>query len=168
MATGIISSKMSIRGHPVHPMLIHFPVAALLGLIATDLAWLVSGDFFWARAGLWLAGVGALGGWISGAIGLLDLLIVAQIRRLVIAWCHAILAVMLLSLASLNWLIRVGEADLHIQPWGLYLSLLSGVMISLASLLGGQLVYDHAVGVAPEKTVKRRARSRRMERHRSS
>lgn len=165
MATGIILSKMSIRGHPVHPMLIHFPVAALLGLIGTDLAYLASGDFFWARAGLWLAGVGALGGWISGAIGLLDLLIVARIRRLITAWCHAILAVMLLSLASLNWLIRVGGPDLHIQPWGIYLSLLGGVMISLTSLLGGQLVYDHAVGVAPEKTTRRLARDRRMERH---
>ncbi len=165
MATGIILSKMSIRGHPVHPMLIHFPVAALLGLIGTDLAYLASGDFFWARAGLWLAGVGALGGWISGAIGLLDLLIVARIRRLVTAWCHAILAVMLLSLASLNWLIRVGGPDLHVQPWGIYLSLLSGVMISFTSLLGGQLVYDHAVGVAPEKTTTRLARDRRMERH---
>lgn len=64
MATEPILSHMAIRGHPLHPMLIHFPVAALLGLVATDLAYLFSGDYFWARASLWLAGVGALGGWI--------------------------------------------------------------------------------------------------------
>lgn len=53
-----IVSRMSIRGHPIHPMLIHFPVAALLMLLATDVAWVLTGDFFWARAGLWLADVG--------------------------------------------------------------------------------------------------------------
>lgn len=151
-----ISSKMSIGGHPIHPMLIHFPVAALIGLIGTDLAYVLTGDAFWARAGIWLVGVGVIGGWLSGTVGLLDLLLVKKIRRLVTAWCHAILAVMLLSLATLNWLLRIGQADAAILPWGLYLSLVCGALIALTSLFGGQLVYDHAIGVdyeeAPEPT----------------
>ena len=151
-----ISSKMSIAGHPIHPMLIHFPVAALIGLIGTDLAYILTGDDFWARAGIWLVGVGVTGGWASGTVGLLDLLLVEKIRRLITAWCHAILAGMLLSLASLNWLLRIGQADTAIMPWGIYLSLASGVLIALTSFFGGQLVYDHAIGVdfeeAPEPT----------------
>ena len=151
-----ISSKMSIAGHPIHPMLIHFPVAALIGLIGTDLAYILTGDYFWARASIWLVGVGVVGGWVSGMVGLLDLLLVSGIRRLVTAWCHAILAVMLLSLATLNWLLRIDAVDSVIAPWGLYLSLGCGGMIALTSLFGGQLVYDHAVGVdyeeAPEPT----------------
>ena len=151
-----ISSKMSIAGHPIHPMLIHFPVAALIGLIAADLAYVLTGDYFWARAGVWLVGVGVVGGWVSGSVGLLDLLLVDKIRRLITAWCPAILAVMLLSLATLNWMLRIGQADAAILPWGLYLSLASGVLIALTSFFGGQLVYDHAVGVdyeeAPEPT----------------
>lgn len=165
MAAASIISKMSIHGHPIHPMLIHFPVAALLGLIGADIAYVLTGDFFWARAGLWLAGIGVLGGWLSGTIGLLDLIIVEQIRRLITAWCHAILAVMLLSLATLNWLLRLGGAETAIMPWGLYLSLLSGVLIALASFLGGQLVYDHAVGVSPEKTAKRVARNMKIQQY---
>jgi uncharacterized membrane protein len=151
MVIEAINSRMAIRGHPIHPMLIHFPVAALLGLIATDLAYIFSGDYFWARASLWLAGIGALGGWVSGFAGLIDLLSVSQIRRLITAWCHAILAVMLLSLASLNWLFRLDTADVNIFPWGLYLSLLTGVLIASASYLGGRLVYEHAVGVEVEE-----------------
>ncbi|MGM8225475.1 DUF2231 domain-containing protein [Cellvibrio sp. ARAG 10.3] len=151
MALEAINSRMAIRGHPIHPMLIHFPVAALLGLIATDLAYIVSGDYFWARASLWLAGIGALGGWVSGFAGLIDLLSVSQIRRLITAWCHAILAVMLLSLASLNWLFRLDAADVNILPWGVYLSFLTGVLIASASYLGGRLVYEHAVGVEVEE-----------------
>lgn len=156
-----IVSRMSILGHPIHPMLIHFPVAALLGLIATDIAFVLTADAFWARAGLWLAGIGMAGGWLSGSVGLLDLIIVSQIRRLVIAWCHALIAVMLLSLATLNWFLRVGEPEELIQPWGLYLSMLTGLLITITSLLGGELVYDHAVGVSPVKMAKRRRKARR-------
>lgn len=147
MAHEPIISKMSLGGHPIHPMLIHFPVAALLGLVATDAAYLYTEDFFWARASLWLAGIGALGGWVSGLVGLVDLVAVARIRRLITAWCHATLAVMLLSLASLNWLLRVDDAGVHVWPWGLYLSLLTGCLIAVTSSLGGKLVYERAVGV---------------------
>ncbi|WP_022947100.1 DUF2231 domain-containing protein [Methylohalobius crimeensis] len=141
-----IRSRMAIAGHPIHPMLIHFPVAALLGLVVVDLAYLYTQDAFWMRAGLWLAGIGALAGWLAAAVGLIDLLTVPAIRRLITAWCHALMAVMMLSLASLNWLLRFKEA-LPLQPWGIYLSLLTAALIAAASVLGGQLVYGYAVGV---------------------
>ena len=153
-----IISRMALGAHPIHPMLIHFPVAALIGLIGADVAYLLSDDFFWARAGLWLSGIGALGGWVSGMVGMVDLVTVPRIRRLITAWCHATLAVMLLSLASLNWLLRVGDAATHIWPWGIYVSLLTGLLIAITSYLGGQLVYERAVGVDTEVAVQRSAK----------
>lgn len=145
-----IVSKMAIIGHPVHPMLIHFPVAALLGLIATDLTYVVTADFFWARAGFWLAAAGVCGGWISSVVGFADLVLVPRIRNLITAWCHAILAVMLMSLASFNLMLRWGEMDTFILPLGLAVSLLTGLIIAVTSLLGGRLVYEKAVGVDTE------------------
>lgn len=147
LVTNPVVSRMAIHGHPLHPILIHFPVAALLGLVATDLAWLWTADAFWARAGLWLAGVGALGGWVSGMAGLIDLTTVRKVRRLVTAWSHAIMAVMLLSLASLNWLLRLSDPAAVIWPWGLYLSLVTGGLIAVTGFLGGKMVYEFAVGV---------------------
>lgn len=154
-----IISRMSLGTHPIHPMLIHFPVAALIGLIGADIAYLITDDFFWARAGLWLGGVGAFGGWVSGLVGMVDLVTVPRIRRLITAWCHATLAVMLLSLASLNWLLRLDGAEVHVWPWGLYVSLLTGLLIAITSYLGGQLVYERAVGVDIEVAVKRSAKN---------
>lgn len=142
-----IISKMSIKGHPIHPMLVHLPVAALLGLIATDAAYIWTGDFFWARAGLWLAGVGAAGGVIASMVGLADLVLARDIRGLITGWSHGVLAVMLLSLASFNWLMRIDDAAALIFPWGILLSLFSGAVIALTAYLGGRLVYEHAVGV---------------------
>lgn len=145
-----IISRMSIAGHPIHPMLIHFPMAALLGLVATDLAYIFTQDTFWARVGLWLAGVGAFGGWLAGLVGLIDLVTVRGVRRLVTAWCHAIVAVMLLSLASFNWLLRYSDPVDWLYPWGLIISGITAVLIAGAGVLGGQLVYEHGVGVDTE------------------
>jgi uncharacterized membrane protein len=153
-----IHSRAAIRGHPLHPVMIHFPVAALLGLIGTDVAWILTGDGFWARASLWLAGVGALGGWISGLAGLVDLTTVRRIRMLITAWSHAILAVLLLSLATFNWLLRIVDAEANIVPWGIYITLLAAALVSVTGLLGGRLVYEYAVGVDIEEAVSRHVR----------
>lgn len=152
-----INSRITAFGHPLHPALIHFPVAALFGLLATDIAYLMTGDYFWARSGLWLAGIGAAGGVISGTAGLLDMVLVSRIRRLITGWCHAALAVMLLSLASLNWLLRLSNApDTAIWPWGLYLSGISALLIAVTGFLGAQLVYEHAVGVDLDEAASKR------------
>jgi len=82
---------------------------------------------------------------VASLAGLIDLVTVRRIRRLITAWSHALVAVVMLSLASLNWLWRfLGEPLL---PWGLTLSLATAALIALAGFLGGQLVYEHAVGV---------------------
>jgi uncharacterized membrane protein len=147
-ATEPILSRAAVAGHPLHPMLVHFPVAALIGLIGTDAAYVQGGDPFWARAGIWLAGVGALGGWAASLVGVVDLLSVARVRRMITAWTHALIAVMMLSLATLNWALRLGaEPGEFVWPWGMVLSLLTAGFIALAAYLGGQLVYEHTVGV---------------------
>lgn len=144
-----IVSRASIAGHPLHPVMIHFPVAALLGLVASDIGFLLSDDPFWLRASLWLAGVGAFGGWFASTAGIIDLVTVPRIRRLVTGWSHAIVAVVMLSLASLNWLLRFNDPS-AVLPWGLAISLITAGLIAVAGLLGGQLVYEHAVGVDVE------------------
>ncbi|PMR76635.1 DUF2231 domain-containing protein [Billgrantia endophytica] len=141
-----IKSRAAIAGHPLHPVMIHFPIACLMLVVASDLGFLYTEDGFWARASLWLAGVGALGGWVASIAGLIDLITVTRIRNLITGWCHAILAVMMLSVASFNWLWRFKD-PVDLLPWGIALSLLTAGLIALAGILGGMLVYDHAVGV---------------------
>lgn len=146
MANRSIRSRVALAGHPLHAMVVHVPIAALLGLGATDLAFVVTGDAFWARASLWLAGVGAAGGWFAAVLGLADLLWVQKIRRLVMAWCHALGAVMMLALASFNWLLRYQDLT-GFMPWGWYVTVLTVVVLAGATMLGGHLVYERGVGV---------------------
>lgn len=143
-----ISSRAAIKGHPLHPAMIHFPIAALIMLVATDIAFVITHDAFWARAGFWLAAVGVAGGVLSSVAGAVDLFTVRRIRRLVAAWAHGLLAVMLLSLTTLNLMLRLGEEPgALIVPWGLYVTLLAGALINITGALGAQLVYEYGIGV---------------------
>ena len=56
----------------------------------------------------------------------------------------------MLSLASLNWLIRFSEPEL-VLPWGIAVTVVTAGLVALAGWLGGQLVYEHAVGVEVEE-----------------
>ena len=150
-----IDSHAAVLGHPLHPLLIHFPIAALIMLLASDVAYVVTDEVFWARAGYWLAAVGVIGGAISGLAGGIDLFTVYRIRRLVTAWAHSILAVTLLSLAAFNFMLRWDNVAEHIVPWGLYMSVLTVALISITGVLGGQLVYEYGVGVEPEGSTSR-------------
>ncbi|WP_306460299.1 DUF2231 domain-containing protein, partial [Halomonas sp. ALS9] len=42
-----IKSRASLAGHPLHPVMIHFPVAALMALVASEIGYLLSGHPFW-------------------------------------------------------------------------------------------------------------------------
>jgi uncharacterized membrane protein len=59
---------------------------------------------------------------------------------------------MLLSLATFNWLLRVDAPDIRILPWGVYISLLTALLIAITGIFGGILVYEYAVGVDTEET----------------
>ena len=52
------NTAVAIARHPIHPMVVPFPIAFLLAVVATDVTFLLTGDEFWARASLWLAGGG--------------------------------------------------------------------------------------------------------------
>ena len=43
-------SSAKLLGHPIHPMLVPFPIAFFIGAFLADLAYLWLGDPFWANA----------------------------------------------------------------------------------------------------------------------
>lgn len=131
-------------------MLVPFPIAFLLALLAADVAWWWWQDPFWPRMSLWLAGAGAFMGVVAGIVGTVELLSVRNIRRRVAAWSHFVIAVMLLSVSIANWGLRLDDAEAHVLPWGIYLSGLGAVLVGLAGWLGGTLVFEHQVGVLDE------------------
>ena len=51
-------STAQIGGHPIHPLLIPFPIVSFIGVLVTDILWLSTREGGWATASNWLLGVG--------------------------------------------------------------------------------------------------------------
>lgn len=144
-------SFVAIAGHPLHPMLVAFPIAYLVGALACDAAYWWTGDVFWAKVSIWVLGAGFVMGGIAALAGTLDFMIVREIRHHVTSWSHFLAAVMMLSLTGANWWLRVGDPAGGVMPWGIYLSAITVLALTVAGWLGGKLVFEHKVGVAEDE-----------------
>ena len=138
--------------HPLHPMLVPFPIAFFLGALASDLAAWYTGDVFWPRASMWLLGAGLCMGVIAGVAGTVELLCVTGIRRRPASWNHFVVAVMLLAVQFFNWLSRILDPVGSVVPVGIYLSGLGALLVASAGWLGGKLVFEHQIAVGGSDT----------------
>jgi Predicted membrane protein (DUF2231) len=82
-------STARIAGHPIHPMLIPFPIAFFVGTFACDVAYWITGNANWAMVTPWLLGAGIIMGALAALAGLTDVIGEQRIRALNDAWLHA-------------------------------------------------------------------------------
>ena len=101
-------STAAIGGHPIHPMLVVFPIAFLVGALATDLAFWRTGDHFWALASEWLLGAGVVMGALAAVAGLIEFLTITRVRSLVAGWVHFLGNAAAILIALWNLLYRLG------------------------------------------------------------
>lgn len=142
-----VPSTVAIAGHPLHPLSVIFPIAFLAAALGSDFGYWLTRDFFWARASLWLIGLGLVGGLIAAAIGMSDFLKIERVRKRTAGWAHMILNVSILVLTLINFLLRLGDAEARILPWGLLISLVVGTLTSISGWFGAELSYRHKIGV---------------------
>lgn len=141
-----MGSAVALVGHPIHVMMVHFPVAFVVATLGADVCYWWTGDAFWARAGLWSAGIAFWTGVGASVVGTGELLLVRGIRMLEASWSHAIAAMTLVAITAANWGVRLIDPS-AVLPHGLALSLLASVMVGFAGWHGGKLVFDHGVGI---------------------
>lgn len=140
-------STAQIAGHPIHPMLIPFPIACFVLTLACDLAfWRTSNDF-WASASLWLLGIGLIMAALAAVMGLIDVMGDDQIRNLSDAWLHAGGNVVVVLIELYNWYSRYEHGATAIIPTGLVLSLVVVLILLFTGWKGWEMVYRHRVGV---------------------
>ena len=128
-----MKARARIFGHPIHQILIVFP----LGLLATsfffDLAWLLKGRAELANVAWWLIFAGVLGGLAASLFGLIDWLAIPRGTRAwrVGAW-HGGGNLIVAVLFAVSWLIR---RDAPGHPDGIAIAL-SGCGVLLTILTG--------------------------------
>jgi uncharacterized membrane protein len=151
-------STAQIAGHPIHPMLIPFPIACFVLAFVSDLAfWRTSNDF-WASASLWLLGVGLIMAALAAVMGVIDLMGDDRIRNLSDAWMHAGGNVVAVLIELYNWYSRYANGSSAIVPTGLVLSFLVVLILLFTGWMGWKMVYSDHVGVSDHAGPSRTAR----------
>ena len=143
-------STARIAGHPIHPMLIPFPVAFLVATFACDVVFWWTGDAAWVTATLWLLGAALVMAALAAVAGLIDFLGDERIRRLSHAWHHMIGNVIVVLLSLWNWYRRYAGGEEAVLPGGLLISLLVVLLLLYTGWRGWGMVYEHRVAVSDE------------------
>lgn len=141
------ASTARIAMHPVHPMLVPFPIVCFVGTLVTDLAYWKTAEMMWADFSAWLLFVGLIMGGLAAIAGLIDFLGNRLVRALAPAWFHFAGNVVVLVLALFNALIHSRDAWTSVVPIGLILSALTVLMLLFTGWMGWEMVYRHRVGV---------------------
>lgn len=142
-------STAKIAGHPLHPMLVPFPIVCFVGAFATDLAYWRTADMQWANFSAWLLAAGLVFGVLAALAGLIDFLSHRRVRAQKPAWAHMLGNVLVLGLSLVNAFVHSRDAWTSVVPTGLILSSVVVLILCVTGWLGWAMVYRHRVGVTP-------------------
>lgn len=142
-----MESKAKFLGHPIHPMLIVFPLGLLATAVAFDIVGLSASDAAWFRISFWMIAAGIIGGLLSAVFGLIDWwAIPSGTRAKSIGLWHGAGNVVVVVLFIISWFLRRPAPE---NP-GSAAFVLGFVAVALALVtgwLGGELVDRLGVGV---------------------
>jgi uncharacterized membrane protein len=140
-------TKVRLLGHPIHPMLIVFPLGLLTAAAIFDIIYTCTHNGHWADLSYWMIASGVIGGLIAAVFGLIDWLGIPEgTRAKYIGLIHGLSNVVVVMLFIVSWFMRRPNPT---AP-GLIPMMLgwTGIVIALfSSWLGGELVYRLNVGV---------------------
>ena len=149
-----MSSPASIAGHPIHPMLIPFPIALWFFSLIADLVYLWRGNPVWRD---WIAFYALLAGIIGAAaaavFGIIDWLSIKDRETKRVADWHARLNVIALLIFIASFYLRTTNGLRLLggsYTIALVLSVLGVILITISGYLGGELVFKYGVAVNPQ------------------
>src|SRR5215207_9872989 len=76
-----MESRAKVFGHPIHPILIPFPLGLLTTSVVFDVIYLLTGDGKWSGISFWMIAAGVIGGLAAAVFGLIDWLAIPSGTR---------------------------------------------------------------------------------------
>jgi uncharacterized membrane protein len=161
-----MESRAKLLGHPVHQMLIVFPLGLLAMAVIFDLLAIGLGSGYWSEISYWMIAAGVVTGLLAAPFGFIDwLAIPAGTRAKRIGAVHGLGNVAVVVMFGLSWWLR-SPAPNAPEALPLALSFAAGGLALFTGWLGGELVDRLAVGVdegahvdAPSSLTTRRLRA---------
>ena len=145
-----METRATVAEHPVHPMLIPFPIALWIFSLASDLIYLFGfGGPVWKEIALYTMIGGIIGGLAAAIPGYIDYRSLTDPVTIRLAQMHMVINASLIVLFTVNAVLRIVNGSDALLP--VILSLLGVVALAVSGWLGGELVYVQGVAVQPER-----------------
>ena len=142
-----MESKAKLLGHPIHPMLVVFPLGLLATAVIFDAIALARENGAWSGMAFYLIAAGVIGGLVAAVFGLIDwLAIPSGTRAKAIGLWHGVGNVVVVALFAVSWFLRWGTPNAP-ATLALILSFVGVVLALVTGWLGGELVDRLGVGV---------------------
>lgn len=142
-----MESRAKILGHPVHQILIVFPLGLLSTSVAFDALGYATGNKKWTEASFKVLGAGILGAAAASPFGLIDWIAIPPgTRAKHIGMLHGLGNLAVAGLFGASWLLRRGDpAKRHLGAFAL--AAMGGALAGVTGWLGGELVDTLGIGV---------------------
>ncbi len=142
-----MESCAKLFGHPVHPMLVVFPLGLLITSLVFDFIRMGTGDGAWSLVGFYMIGAGIIGGLLAAVFGAIDFWAIPRnTRAKAIGWWHGIGNVIVVGLFIVSWFVR-RAAPANPPSIAVILSVLGVALGAITGWLGGELVDRLGIGV---------------------
>ena len=146
-----MASPASIGGHPIHPMIVPFPIGLWVFSLIADVVYLWRGNPIWRDYIAFYALLGGIIGAAAAAVpGLIDWLSLKNPKVVKIANWHARLNVIALLVFAASFYLRTSGGATFVSGSNsipIALSVLGVILISISGYLGGEMVFKHGVAV---------------------
>lgn len=143
-----MESRLKLLGHPVHPMLIVFPLGLLSTAVVFDLLYLVTENGDLATFSYWALAAGLVGGLAAAVFGLLDwMAIPPDTRAKRVGAFHGVGNLVVVLLFGLSLLLRLDAPQYLPDTLPLVLGVIGAGIALVTAWLGGELVYRLRVAV---------------------
>ena len=152
-----MASPASIAGHPIHPMLIPFPIALWVFSLVADIIYLWRDNAGWEWIAFWALLAGCLGAIAAAIFGIIDYFAIEDKKVAGIAAWHARLNVLALVLFATSWYLRTNNGSDMINDSltiPIALSVVGVIVVTISGWLGGELVFKHGVAVNPQRATR--------------
>ena len=145
-----MKTRASVAEHPIHPMLVPFPIALWIFSLACDLIYLFGfGGPVWKDVALYTMMGGIIGGLAAAIPGYIDYRSLTDPVIVRIAQMHMAINVGLVLLFTVNAGLRMLNGPEAVLP--VLLSFLGVAALGVSGWLGGELVYVQGVAVQPQR-----------------
>ena len=139
-----MQGKATLGGHPIHPMLVPFPIGFFGGAVISDIITLTGHPDFWPRMSVTLIGFGIIAALLAAVFGFVDYFTAPMeppVKKT--ATTHMILNLVVVLVYVAAFFIRAADP---VSTFGYVLTFAGIVLLVASGWYGGHLAYVGRVG----------------------